>query len=144
MKKEQIWQEWKSQPCAHCGQRFHWSMIDAHHVDPTTKESDKRFSIKTMAIEDMRAELDKCIPLCKNCHAWHHWKEGAVKRIKKTEGKSCPWPRPKRQRQRVLHSAEVESVLRRWRRGETYGYIGSCLGICPKTAKAIVTKYKRA
>jgi len=71
--KDQLWQEWKSQPCSHCGQTFHWSQMDAHHSDPSDKLSDMRFSIRNLPTGKMLKELEKCIPLCKNCHAYHHW-----------------------------------------------------------------------
>ena len=134
--KEQIWNDWKCQPCTKCGQRFHPSQIDAHHIDADSKENDHRFSIKSLSKEKMITELDKCIPLCKNCHALHHWGETQLKYSPYQEGQSCEWPRSSDDQQ-------TSEILRRWRQGQNWHQIGQAFGICPKTAKRIVNKYKR-
>lgn len=143
--KEQIWNDWKCRPCAKCGQRFHPCQIDAHHIDADSKENDHRFSIKSLPKEGMIAELDKCIPLCKNCHALHHWGETQIERKPYEEGRSCPWPREFRSlgSKKDVLDEETQEILRRWRGGESYHQIGQSLGICGKTAKRIVNKYKR-
>ena len=103
--KQQIWEDWKSQPCSHCRQTYHQCQMDAHHVDPSQKENDGNFSIFSATKEVMVQELAKCIPLCKNCHALLHWKERAEQRALKeventrealgrAERDSCAWPRP--------------------------------------------------
>ena len=62
--------EWKSKGCQKCGEnRTH--LIDAHHVDPSKKD----FSIGTSmrGLDITQKELEKCIPLCSNCHKdFHH------------------------------------------------------------------------
>lgn len=62
--------EWKSQGCKKCGDKREY-IIDAHHLDPTKKD----FSIGTTmrGKEITKQELEKCIPLCSNCHReFHH------------------------------------------------------------------------
>lgn len=58
--------------CQHCGGVFHHAVYDFHHLDPTIKENHigKLISGK---IEKLKAELDKCILLCANCHRMEHW-----------------------------------------------------------------------
>jgi len=64
--------EWKSQGCKKCGEsRPH--LIDAHHIDPTTK----KFSLghSPQGKEATKKELAKCIALCSNCHRHFHFLE---------------------------------------------------------------------
>jgi len=63
--------------CAACGFCEHISALEFHHVDPGQKEigisvllDEKR---KKRNIEEIKSELDKCIVLCRNCHARLHW-----------------------------------------------------------------------
>ena len=45
--------------------------LDFHHIDPTKKE----FAIsklKAYSFYKLKPELDKCVLLCKNCHAEYH------------------------------------------------------------------------
>jgi hypothetical protein len=73
LKRKNIIDEWKSQGCFKCGdQRFY--IIDAHHTDP----SQKKFSIGTSirGVNVTKSELEKCIPLCSNCHReFHHFEK---------------------------------------------------------------------
>jgi hypothetical protein len=70
LKRKNVVDEWKSQGCIKCGDKRHY-VIDAHHLDPTQKE----FSIGTSirGINVTKAELEKCIPLCSNCHREFHY-----------------------------------------------------------------------
>lgn len=58
--------------CSHCGfTHTSFDPFDLHHVDPTTKE----YAISKMwgySWAKIKAEIDKCILLCKNCHAIEH------------------------------------------------------------------------
>jgi hypothetical protein len=69
-KRKSAIDEWKSQGCAKCGDKRHY-VIDAHHLDPTKKD----FSIGTSmrGINVTKLELEKCIPLCSNCHREFHY-----------------------------------------------------------------------
>ena len=59
--------------CAKCGcDKFY--VIDFHHIDPSIKDftiaSNPRKNMKTLM-----KELEKCIPLCSNCHREFHYLE---------------------------------------------------------------------
>ena len=59
--------------CAHCGIEFNGinrAIFDCHHIDPNTK--DREVSRKSPMSEGFWGEVDKCILLCKNCHAMVH------------------------------------------------------------------------
>jgi hypothetical protein len=67
---KEVVNEWKSQGCSKCNEKRPW-VIDAHHKDPETKS----FAIGTAmrGINVLKEELNKCIPLCSNCHRdLHH------------------------------------------------------------------------
>ena len=60
-------------PCDNCGV-FHTAIIEFHHKDPKKK----KFSVasyQSKSKKDVLAEIKKCTPLCKNCHAILHWNE---------------------------------------------------------------------
>lgn len=68
---------WKAQGCKKCGNRAIY-LIDAHHIDPALKDNDLCRLKVNCSIERIQAELDKCIPLCANCHReFHHLNETA-------------------------------------------------------------------
>ncbi len=71
-KRSKVVNEWKSKGCAKCGDTRPY-VIDAHHIDPTQKQ----FSIGTSirGIKPTQQELEKCIPLCSNCHREFHYME---------------------------------------------------------------------
>lgn len=76
-KKRKLLGDWlaeiRSVPCKACGNSFHFSGMDFHHID----ESSKSFSIQTNAAnyskEKLQEEIDKCIILCATCHRFYHW-----------------------------------------------------------------------
>ena len=58
--------------CAKCGEK-RWYVLDYHHINPEDK-------IKTIAklmvhssTDTTLKEIDKCILLCRNCHAEFHY-----------------------------------------------------------------------
>lgn len=59
--------------CAKCGcNKFY--VIDFHHIDPSIKD----FTIASNPRKSMKSlikELEKCIPLCSNCHREFHYLE---------------------------------------------------------------------
>jgi 5-methylcytosine-specific restriction endonuclease McrA len=59
---------YKGGKCQICGYRKFQGALDLHHLDPKTKNfaiGDKGY---TRSWEKVRAELDKCVLLCANCH----------------------------------------------------------------------------
>jgi len=60
--------EYKGGKCQICGYKNYPGALELHHIDPTQKT----FSISTEAYtrswRTVKAELDKCILLCANCH----------------------------------------------------------------------------
>ena len=60
--------------CDHCGVRDH-RVIDFHHI------RDKEGEVSQMVYQGygwnrIKEEIDRCVPLCSNCHRIHHWKGG--------------------------------------------------------------------
>ena len=60
--------------CSECGEN-HPAVLDFHHVDPTTKDGGIARMMWEQTPEKVKAEIDKCIVLCSNCHRKHHWSE---------------------------------------------------------------------
>lgn len=57
--------------CICCGYDKYPSSLDFHHKDPLQK--DPNFATKRgWSMDRLKEELDKCILLCKNCHAAFH------------------------------------------------------------------------
>lgn len=73
--------ELKINGCAKCGYDNCSNALDFHHVNP----DDKKFQItlSNMRLKNYRIidELNKCILLCKNCHAEKHAKELAMRKL---------------------------------------------------------------
>jgi hypothetical protein len=64
--------DYKGGQCNICGYKKCLSALDFHHVDPNEKDftvARKKLNINN---EKMRAELDKCVLLCANCHREEH------------------------------------------------------------------------
>lgn len=53
--------------CAICGYWEYPEALDFHHIEPTNK----KYEIQVMALQrdDLIVELNKCMILCRNCHA---------------------------------------------------------------------------
>jgi hypothetical protein len=69
-KRKNVINEWKMKGCIKCGDKRHY-VIDAHHLDPSEKEFSIGTSIRGLNIT--KKELEKCIPLCSNCHRELHY-----------------------------------------------------------------------
>jgi hypothetical protein len=72
LKRKNIVDKWKTQGCIKCGDKRPY-VIDAHHLDPTKKDFSVGTSIRGVNIT--KIELEKCIPLCSNCHREFHYQE---------------------------------------------------------------------
>ena len=63
----------QAHPCVKCGCSKYY-LIDFHHLNPLEKD----FTISDNShakIETLMKEIDKCIPLCANCHREFHYLE---------------------------------------------------------------------
>lgn len=66
---------YKGGKCCRCGYDRCVRALDFHHVDPSKKDFAVSRVSKSWAV--IKAELDKCILLCSNCHREFHdgmWK----------------------------------------------------------------------
>jgi hypothetical protein len=59
--------------CQKCGEKRYW-ILDLHHKDPGNKDFDF-FTGVSRKREILKAEIRKCIVLCKNCHYNFHYLE---------------------------------------------------------------------
>jgi hypothetical protein len=67
-KKQKI-AEWKrDRGCTLCGETEPW-VLDMHHLDPSSKETN---SATSATLKAFLKEADKCILLCSNCHRKVH------------------------------------------------------------------------
>lgn len=70
----EFYQEYKKSKCCEmCGEK-RWYVLDFHHI------RDKKYEISQLikkgSLKLLLNELDKCIPVCANCHREIHHKEG--------------------------------------------------------------------
>lgn len=79
--------------CSICGYDRCLAALDFHHVDPETKEFSPTKIIGRWSFERVKAELDKCILVCKNCHMeihhGMHRPEDVVNCLRPTLAKIC-------------------------------------------------------
>ena len=67
--------EYKGGSCERCGYDNYIGALHFHHLDPNIKDvSWKTFKLRKFN-DAFKAELDKCILLCANCHAEMHAKD---------------------------------------------------------------------
>lgn len=73
---------YKGSCCFDCGLRTDvLSVYDFHHLDPKKKDFSFRDVRRRCRLEldaELKAELDKCVMLCANCHRIRHWFVGAL------------------------------------------------------------------
>lgn len=66
----------KGKSCAYCGYNKYPEILQFHHKDRTEKAFNIANKVRTAsALKKVKAEIDKCILLCPNCHNWLHFKE---------------------------------------------------------------------
>jgi len=68
--------KWKEQPCADCGLSFPFYVMQADHVKGQkhfsigdTSSSRRSKLLFKISLSDVLEELEKCEPVCANCHA---------------------------------------------------------------------------
>lgn len=64
-------EEQKAAGCSRCPEKFP-ACLDFHHLDPATKRFMIGPSVLNHTLEDLEAEMAKCIILCANCHRKEH------------------------------------------------------------------------
>jgi hypothetical protein len=64
--------DYKGGRCVVCGYNKYIGALDFHHRDPSQKEFNFGEKKNLMTKEKALKELDKCILLCRNCHAELH------------------------------------------------------------------------
>jgi ribosomal protein L30E len=57
--------------------------LQFHHIDPSQKDFNIGGRGSTRAWETIKAEIEKCILLCANCHAEEHYKEMEYEKLLK-------------------------------------------------------------
>lgn len=67
-KIKQLSIEYKGGKCQICGYQKYQGGLDLHHLDASTKEFGIGARGYTRSWEKVKAELDKCILVCANCH----------------------------------------------------------------------------
>ena len=60
--------EYKGGKCSICGYDRSVEALEFHHIDPSQKTFGIAAKGYTNGWDKMKAELDKCVPLCSNCH----------------------------------------------------------------------------
>jgi 5-methylcytosine-specific restriction endonuclease McrA len=67
--------------CNHCGYNKSTTALDFHHINPETKSGEIGNLVK-YSWDKLKAELDKCILLCSNCHREEHERLNKIKDAK--------------------------------------------------------------
>lgn len=65
------YQAWREQGCVRCGCKD-WRVIEAHHVNRQWKRGSAGVMAQARDLEALLRELEKCVPLCANCHVLVH------------------------------------------------------------------------
>lgn len=74
-KKRKEFQDWKATlSCAHCG-FSHVAALDFHHTGAKAKDGIVSELVRSGKFKKAKAEVEKCIVLCANCHRIHHYEE---------------------------------------------------------------------
>jgi DNA-directed RNA polymerase subunit M/transcription elongation factor TFIIS len=59
----------KSVPCAGCGEVYPYWIMQFDHLDGDNKKADVSYLVRSGSEEALMRELEKCEPVCANCHA---------------------------------------------------------------------------
>ena len=70
--------EYKGSKCEICGYNKSKRALQFHHLDPSKKDFNISMKDLGKTWETIKAELDKCVLLCGNCHAEEHEKLDAL------------------------------------------------------------------
>lgn len=69
LRNQRIVEAWKNVPCTDCGVRHPAWVMQADHVWGEKVDDVATMACNAVSEEKLRAELDKCEPVCANCHA---------------------------------------------------------------------------
>ena len=62
----------KSNPCVCCNIQYPLCVMDLHHADNSEKQVSITGLTRTGPYDKLKEEVDKCVPLCANCHRLVH------------------------------------------------------------------------
>ena len=62
----------KSHPCVVCNIEYPLCCMDLHHADNSEKTVSLTGLTRTGPYDKLKEEVDKCVPLCANCHRMVH------------------------------------------------------------------------
>jgi len=71
--KEKVLEYKKTLACERCG-LTDYRVLDFHHKEAKDKSVSELLT-QGYAWRRIQEEIDKCIPLCANCHRLAHWKD---------------------------------------------------------------------
>lgn len=71
-KVRQMAVEYKGGSCEVCGYNRCIEALEFHHIDPTKKDFGISSKGYARSWEKVRAEIEKCVLLCANCHREYH------------------------------------------------------------------------
>jgi 5-methylcytosine-specific restriction endonuclease McrA len=77
-KLKQLAVEYKGGKCSICGYSKCIAALEFHHLNPLEKDFGISASGETRSWEKVKAELDKCIIVCSNCHREIHDQESKM------------------------------------------------------------------
>lgn len=72
IKRKQKAVDYKGGKCSRCGYNKYIGSLDFHHMDPSQKDFNIS-QLRTYSWKSLKKEVDKCICVCKNCHAEIHY-----------------------------------------------------------------------
>jgi hypothetical protein len=65
--KEYVWEYLTNHPCISCGET-NPNVLEFHHVRGKKEHEISRMIGKAASLENLKAEIEKCVVLCANCH----------------------------------------------------------------------------
>lgn len=117
-RKKELLVQYKGGECEKCGLKTDIvDVYDFHHIDPSQKEFGLANKGKNLSLDECKKEVDKCLLVCKNCHAIIHYElhiknrnakiansKIEIKHREFLEDKTClkcgNWYKPKRSKQK--------------------------------------------
>lgn len=62
-------------PCADCGERHPYYVMDFHHVRGKKVMNVSRMAIRPTSLKKLKTEIEKCEVICSNCHRYRTFAE---------------------------------------------------------------------